>query len=225
MQMHILRLTSLRQHAQKHIANDESLYNVLIIASKAGRPRVGRSSRPASIPHMSDKRPHLEAHGSDTTPDSGQRNWRLVDSTQHWLDPNKGYSVTDEAEYLESTMTRSGSNLSSDVHLQERGHRANMAFRKEACDQISSLTSERDGLKARVQLLEATLEELRCGREEGSRSEIWQPLSIDRDTNRLVPQKIINTDILNFLEYNRSLHVPRPQPSTSSTLPFCTQQQ
>jgi hypothetical protein len=192
METHILRLMSFRQHAQKHITNDKSLYDITIVPSKAGRPKVGRRSRPAAIPDLSDKRPPFEAHGSDTTPDSGRRNRRHASPHQAYLDPNKAYRVTNEAEYLESTMTRSGSNLSSDAHLQELERRADMAFRKEACDQISSLTSERDGLRARVQLLENTLEELGAGREEGSRSEIWQTLSIDRDTDQRVDSNLTN---------------------------------
>jgi hypothetical protein len=192
METHILRLMSLRQHAQKHITNDKSLYDIIIVPSKAGRPKVGRRSRPAAIPDLSDKRSPFEAHGSDTTPDSGRRNRSHANPHQAYLDPNKAYRVTNEAEYLESTMTRSGSNLSSDPHLQELERRADMAFRKEACDHIISLTSERDGLRARVQFLEITLKELGVGREEGSRSEIWPPLSIDRDTDRRVGSYSMN---------------------------------
>jgi hypothetical protein len=191
METHILRLMSLRQHAQKHTTNDKSLYDITIVPSKAGRPKVGRRSRPAAIPNLSDRQPPFEAHGSDTTPDSGRRNRRHTNPHLAYLDPNKAYRVTNEAEYLESTMTRSGSNLSSDTHLQELERRADMAFKKEACDHIISLTSERDGLRARVQFLETTLKELGVECEVGG-SEIWPPLSIDRDTDQPMVSNLTN---------------------------------
>jgi hypothetical protein len=141
-----------------------------MVASKAGRPRVSRKSRAAAIRHASDE-PFVIDPGPDTSPDK-----TYEDSLN-----------SDEQEHARASTTRSESVISLVAHLEDFDDMIlNTKASNGAYDQIASLTLERNELIARVQLLEATLEELRGGRVEGGRHEIWHSSSTNFDTAKRV---------------------------------------
>jgi hypothetical protein len=112
--------TNLRQHVRKHIANEERLCHVVIVASKAGRPKVGSRSRSAAVLQASNERPP----GVGIHSGSGLPNQRRPEPHEAYIYPHETHEAildSDERDNVEIGMARPESSLSPRPAVTARG--------------------------------------------------------------------------------------------------------
>jgi hypothetical protein len=115
-----IQTNSSSKHVQKHIANEDRLRDVIIIASKAGRPKVGSRSRSAAVLHASLERP------PDVGTSLGSRspNQRRPEPHEAYMYPDETHEVildSDEQDNVEIIMARPESSLSPHPAVTTRG--------------------------------------------------------------------------------------------------------